>query len=100
MHFDYYIRKECNLFGKQFDNLLNNMKKDDNLEVKHKECLEYYKGEELILYKLKIEPIINRILKPINKEKFKEYTSNKYEHIRNYKDLDDNVEKVPNFIYF
>ena len=44
------------------------MKDDDDLENKHKKCLEYYKGEDLILYKLKIEPIINHILNTNNKE--------------------------------
>lgn len=68
MYFDLYLRKECILLGKEFSNLFNNMKDDDDLENKHKKCLEYYKGEDLILYKLKIEPIINHILNTNNKE--------------------------------
>ena len=46
----------------EFSNLFNNMKDDRNLENKHKKCLEYYKDEDLISYKLKIEPLILHIL--------------------------------------
>jgi hypothetical protein len=41
MHFDYCLRGEYMLSGKEFDNLFNNMKEDSNLEMKHKDCLEY-----------------------------------------------------------
>ena len=67
MHFDYYLRKEYNLFGKNFEDLLNNMKNDEHLELKHKECLEYYKDDELNSYKQRIEPIVIHILNT-NKE--------------------------------
>ena len=102
MHFDYCLKGEYMFSGKEFDNLFGNMKEDSNLEMKHKECLEYYKGDELIKYKIRIEPLIIHIL---NSTKFKEdntekYIPNQYTHNHNYKDLDDNVEKVPNFIYF
>ena len=71
MYFDLYLRKECILLGKEFRNLFNNMKDDDDLENKHKKCLEYYKVEDLILNKLKIEPITNHILNANNKENIK-----------------------------
>ena len=70
MYFDLYLRKDCTLFGEEFSNLFNNMKDDRNLENKHKECLEYYKDEDLISYKSKIEPLILHIL---NSNKLNEY---------------------------
>ena len=102
MHFDYCLKGERMLSGKEFDNLFNSMKEDLNLETKHKECLQYYKDGELTKYKIRIEPLIIHILNytKVKEDKAERHVPNQHIHDHSYKDLDNNVEKVPNFIYF
>lgn len=63
MYFNGEISDNYVIVGKKLDNLIQCMKEDKDLMMKHLYCLDFYKNEDLNRYKIKIEPLIKHILR-------------------------------------